>query len=114
MITMNMEASEVDIGGFIIKRGQNIDFKPDNEMKLTVGKVVEFKKAYNDPFDYSRGHSGIWMKITEIENAKSKFWISIQVWSEQYKSGLFSNHSQLQTENLINVSTELSDDDLPF
>lgn len=114
MITMNKEASEVDIGGLIIKLNQNIDFKPDNEKKLTVGKVAEFKKVYWDPFDHSKGHSGIWMKITEIENAKNKFWISIAVWTEQYRSGLFANHIPPTLETLIDVSTELSDDDLPF
>ncbi len=114
MITINNEATEVDIGGLVIKLNQNIDFKPDNEAKLTVGKVVEFKKVWVDPFDYSKGYTGVWMKITEIENAKSKFWISTQVWSEQYKSGLFANHVPPTKETLIDVSTELADDDLPF
>lgn len=112
MINLNQVATEVDLGGYILKVKQNIDFKPDNQFKLTIGKIERFKKVHVDPFDNS-SHYSIWMYVTEVEKNKSKFWISVSLWQEQYLSGLFTNHIP-STETLIDASTQPEDDDLPF
>ena len=104
MIRLNKDKTEVDLGGQILKVNQSIDYKTGN--KISIGRIDKFVNA-PPPMEDS-----VWMYITEIEDARNKECISISVWDEQYKAGIFLNK---QSKNiLIDENREPEDDDLPF
>lgn len=93
----------VDFGGMLLKVNQNIDYKPTGENKIAIGKITQFIKAPES--------ESIWAYVTEVQGGE-KDCISLTVWHDYYKAGLFSNKT---TETLIDASDiEEVTDDLPF
>jgi hypothetical protein len=86
----------------LLEVGKNIDYKPMDQNKITIGKILSFKQAPES--------ESIWMQVNELENPKNKEWVSLPVWKEQYDSNLFGSKPKF----VKNDSPEPEDDDLPF
>lgn len=80
-----------------LKVGQSCEFKDTFDSKISMGKIIEFRKMDED---------SVWMKISNLEDARDTHWISLNVWSEQFL---------IEKEEIENESTEQeNNEEYPF
>jgi predicted component of type VI protein secretion system len=96
-------------GEVTLKKGETIDYKSAVEKrKISMGKIADFIH----PGERQGDKTTVWMRIIDIQNNQQSEWISVIVWYEQFKKGLFT---KLQTTKAVkNDSEEQEDDNLPF
>lgn len=101
--------NRVEIDGIKIDLHQNIDYKPMDKNKITVGVVRKLQTAAEMP-------ESIWAEVAEVET-RERDWISLSVWKEQYDAGLFKVSKQIVEpkidDNAPSTQTD-NPDDLPF
>lgn len=85
---LNEAKTECSVAGTTLKVGQSTDFKSAKaDAKLGIGRIEAFKYAGN--YD-SEDKSSVWMLIAEMGKTKETEWVSVSLWCEQYKKGLFT------------------------
>lgn len=108
--TLNPLKDTCKAGEVTLKAGQTIDYKSATERKISMGKIVSFMY----PGNRQENTGSVWMRVVDVENVQMSEWLSVGVWYDQHKRGMFT---KLQTSKQAakNDSPEPEDDiDLPF
>lgn len=103
---LTSDGSVCTIGEVKINLHQNIDYKSATEKRASIGKVVAMKH----PGHRAADKSSVWMRIVDSQDTNQSEWVSIPLWYEQYKAGLFGSPIKAVEDD----STEPEDTDLPF
>ena len=83
---LNDDKSICTIGGLTLPVNQTIDFKPQLEERITLGKIVEFKYAgYRQ-----ENKSSVWMLLLDLnEKTNRSEWQSVQLWYDRFAKQIF-------------------------
>lgn len=92
---LSADKTKVTIGDQELNLEQSIDYKSATEYRTSIGKI----KAFMHP-GYKQGDtSTVWMRIVDMGQESVSEWISVRVWFEQFKRGMFRNTKKVKDDN---------------
>lgn len=95
----------------VLKIDQTIDYKSAIDHRTSIGKIKEFSYAPDAQSSVlgAKDKSSLWMYVEESETGE-KEWISVNVWYQHMKAGIFNNIKYKENDSKGTKDTE----DLPF
>lgn len=77
---LNESKTECQINDVTVKVGESVDYRPAEDTKVSIGKVMKFKHPGFQECDVD----SVWMLVKDAEDG-GEHWVSVNNWYEQFK-----------------------------